>query len=115
MADICRQLTERFEKTVAGKLEMLRNEYDEARRDYADSGYDRYWNRMNRLSTEIEKLEGLLYHLHGTMSPEELRSKKEEKELRGGLAELKRLRMELTDDDFTTPKVNAILKKIDRM
>ncbi|MDE6053391.1 MAG: hypothetical protein K2G55_06470 [Lachnospiraceae bacterium] len=58
------------QKTLNNALEKLRAEYREAQRDYADSGYDRYFNKMNRCEKQIDEIEEYLRPKR-KMSPEE--------------------------------------------
>lgn len=51
------------EKTIARvndildkAMESLRNEYKEAEGNYRDTGWDRYYNKMERIEAEIEEL-----------------------------------------------------------
>ena len=42
--------------TLDHRLEVLNKDYAEARASYNDSGYDRYWNKMQRIEEEINEL-----------------------------------------------------------
>ncbi len=44
-------------KTVETALEKARAAYEEARGSFNDTGYDRYYNRMEKLGREINELE----------------------------------------------------------
>ena len=44
-------------KTVETALEKARAAYEEARGSFNDTGYDRYYNRMEKLEQEINELE----------------------------------------------------------
>ena len=48
------------QKTLNNALEKLRAEYHEAGYDYADSGWDRYFNKMSRLEDQINEIEEYL-------------------------------------------------------
>ena len=48
------------QKTLNNALEKLREEYSEAQYDYADSGSDRYFNKMSRLEDQINEIEKYL-------------------------------------------------------
>lgn len=48
------------QKTLNNALEKLRAEYHEAQYDYADSGWDRYFNKMSCLGDQINEIEEYL-------------------------------------------------------
>lgn len=58
------------QKTLNNALERLQAEYHEARRDYADSGWDRDFNKMNRRENQINEIEEYLRPKR-EMTPEE--------------------------------------------
>jgi hypothetical protein len=45
------------EKTVSAAIEKAKAAYAEADACYRDTGYDRYYNKMNKFGKEIEELE----------------------------------------------------------
>lgn len=47
-------------RTIGNALRKARTNYEEARVSYNQTGYDRYYNKMNRLEQEIEELEAYL-------------------------------------------------------
>lgn len=48
------------QKTLDNALKKLRAEYHEARRDYADSGWDRDYHKMTRREDQINEIEEYL-------------------------------------------------------
>lgn len=46
---------------ITQQMEKNRKEYVEAEASYNDSGYDRYWKKMQRLDTEYGELEAFLH------------------------------------------------------
>lgn len=47
-------------KTVENALNKAKEEYQDAEGSYNDTGYDRYYNKMNRLEKTIEELEAYI-------------------------------------------------------
>lgn len=47
-------------KTVENALNKAKEEYQDAEGSYNDTGYDRYYNKMNRLKKTIEELEAYI-------------------------------------------------------
>ena len=47
-------------KTVGNALNKAKADYEDAKDFYNQTGYDRYYNKMNRLEQEIEELEAYL-------------------------------------------------------
>ncbi|MBP3577485.1 MAG: hypothetical protein J6K15_05170 [Lachnospiraceae bacterium] len=45
------------EKTLKTALEKLKAEYAEAEDFYTDTGYDKYYNKMNKCEAQIEEIE----------------------------------------------------------
>lgn len=48
------------EKELTAALEKLRSEYKEAEDFYNDTGYDRYFNKMQRREMQIDEIEAYL-------------------------------------------------------
>lgn len=48
------------EKVLNAALEKLRSEYKEAEDFYNDTGYDRYFNKMQRREMQIDEIEAYL-------------------------------------------------------
>lgn len=46
---------------ITQAMEKNRKAYDEARGSYGDTGYDRYWNKMNKLDAEYEEFKAFLH------------------------------------------------------
>lgn len=47
-------------KTVENALNKAKEEYQDAESSYNDTGYDRYYNKMNRLEKTIKELEAYI-------------------------------------------------------
>ncbi len=47
-------------RTVENALNKAKEEYQDAKGSYNDTGYDRYYNKMNRLEKTIEELEAYI-------------------------------------------------------
>ena len=52
---------ERAVLRITQAMEKNRNNYVEAKEFYRDTGYDRYWNKMQKLDKEYEELELFLH------------------------------------------------------
>ena len=52
---------ERAVLRITQAMEKNRDEYLNVKRSYADTGYDRYWNKMQRLDIEYEELKSFLH------------------------------------------------------
>lgn len=48
------------EKVLRPALEKLKEEYEEAKEFYRDTGYDRYYNKMQKCENQIEEIERYL-------------------------------------------------------
>lgn len=48
------------EKTLGKALEKLKAECEEAKDFYTDTGYDRYYNKMNKCEAQIDEIEEYL-------------------------------------------------------
>lgn len=48
---------EKVDKLLSAALEKLKNDYHEADYSYRDSGYDRYFNKMEKIQKEIDEIE----------------------------------------------------------
>lgn len=54
-------------------MEKNREAYEEARGSYNDTGYDRYWNKMERLDAEYAELKDFLHTEKTEVRPETIR------------------------------------------
>ena len=53
---------ENYKKKILGTaLEKLKAEYAEAKDFYSDTGYDRYYNKMQKCEAQIDEIEEYLY------------------------------------------------------
>ena len=52
---------ERATAIITKAIEKNRKAYEEADGSYRDTGYDRYWNKMQRLDAEYEELKAFLH------------------------------------------------------
>lgn len=65
---------ERAISRITQAIEKNRKAYEEADGSYRDTGYDRYWNKMQRLDAEYEELKAFLHPQEKTeVSPETIR------------------------------------------
>ena len=51
-------------KTISQALDKAKADYEEARAFFDQTGYDRYYNKMNRLESDIEALEAYIEKDH---------------------------------------------------
>lgn len=59
---------------ITKAMEKNRNAYVEAEESYNDTGYDRYWNKMQKLDIEYEELKAFLHPKEEiNISPETIR------------------------------------------
>lgn len=72
---------------ITQAMEKNRNAYVEASEWYSDTGYDRYWNKMERLDAEYEELKTFLHHEEKSDVPAEVYQERDE--LRQALLNLK--------------------------
>lgn len=49
------------QKILGTAIEKLKAEYDEAKDFYGDTGYDRYFNKMNKCEAELEEIKDYLH------------------------------------------------------
>lgn len=47
---------------ITSLLEKNRKAYEEADKSYRDTGYERYWKRMQSLEKEYEELKAFVFH-----------------------------------------------------
>lgn len=52
---------ERAKIRIKKAMEKNRSDFKEAKGNYADTGYDRYWNKMEKLDAEYEELNVFLH------------------------------------------------------
>lgn len=53
---------ERAVSRITQAVAKNRNAYAEADKNYRDTGYDRYWNKMQKLDIEYEELNAFFLH-----------------------------------------------------
>lgn len=96
------------------EIARLKEEYDEAQGNYGDTGYDRYYKKMCKTEDAIEELEKFLYG--DAMAKDKARRYENMyNELKEGLYFVNKMIDNLTDDDFTSPRVNEIINHLQRM
>lgn len=49
------------QKTIGTAIEKMKAEYADAKDSYNDTGYDRYFNKMQKREAEIQELENYLH------------------------------------------------------
>lgn len=90
------------------RLSLLREIYHEAKRSYQDTGYDRYYKAMEKIDEEIDELE--IFKECGQPVIQHL--EQENQRLREKMSRLREMYSEITEDDFTSPRVDSLLKFI---
>lgn len=93
------------------EIEKLGAKREEAEGNYRDTGYGRYYNKMIECDETIEELENFI---NGHVE-EANRYKRLYHELNDRLFFVRKMVNNLTDDDFTSPRVNEILKEVARL
>jgi NAD-dependent DNA ligase len=68
------------------RIEKAKEEYMEAEGSYRDTGYDRYFNKMQRLEKEIDEIEGFM---HKNDNPVNVSGYKELQELKEQVMKIK--------------------------
>lgn len=58
---------------ITQAIEKNRKAYTEADANYRDTGYDRYWNKMQKLDAEYEELKTFIHGEKVDVTPETLR------------------------------------------
>lgn len=72
-------------KTLESEINKLTQEYVEAGMNFRDTGYDRYYNKMQRLEAELHELQEY------SMSSEAIeKAKNEQKKMEAELAKIKK-------------------------
>lgn len=56
------------EKVLKPALEKLKAEHEEAEDSYRDTGYDRYYKKMQKCESQIEEIEQYFQRKYGTHS-----------------------------------------------
>lgn len=108
------KVIEKCKELCAKELEKLNVQYDEALMNYQDTGYDRYYNKMGKVEKEIEELEAFI-NGDAIAKGEAARYKRMYKELTDNLFYVNKMLDNLTDDDFTSPRVNQIIDQLQKM
>lgn len=62
---------------ITQAMERNRKQYVDADASYRDTGYDRYWNKMQRLDIEYDELKTFLHGDTIEVTPETIRKLKE--------------------------------------
>lgn len=105
--DKCKELCQK-------ELDKLNNAYDEALMNYQDTGYDRYYNKMGKVEEQIEELTKFIDG-DAIAKSEASRYKRMYKEIKDNLYFINAMLDNLTDDDFTSPRVNQIIDQLQKM
>lgn len=103
-------------REIVKAMEKAKKGYDEAEDSYRDSGYDRYFKKMEKYEKEIEELEE---YLHGTKSKGEEISVDQYKEYKEMKEDLKNLASKFfyMFKDFNlpdTPEIQGIQRILDK-
>ena len=65
---------ERAISRITQAMEKNRNAYEEAKGSYRDTGYDLYWNKMQKLDAEYDELEAFIHQKEEvSVAPETIR------------------------------------------
>ena len=96
------------------ELNKLNEAYDEALMNYQDTGYDRYYNKMGKIENQIEELEKFI-NGDSIAKDEARRYKKMYGEIKDALFYVNKMIDNLTDEDFTSPRVNSIIDYLQKM
>ena len=100
---------------ITQEMEKNRKAYCEAEEGYRDTGYDRYWNKMQRLDKDYSELKGFL----GLDKLDELeRAEKEKtnlyaenKQLKHFISEAKSMMDYIKADYWSDPQVMRLYEK----
>lgn len=68
---------ERAVLKITQAMEKNRKQYVEADDNYRDTGYDRYWNKMQKLDIEYDELKTFLHGEKIEVTPETIRKLRE--------------------------------------
>ena len=100
---------------ITQEMERNRNAYNEASEWYRDTGYDRYWNKMERLEKEYEELKAFLGlktdDEKNTIEAENKRLYSENKELKRFISEANSLMSYIHADYWSDPQVTKLYEK----
>ena len=114
MASKAEKTIERCKEICHKQISKFEEEYLEAEGNYRDLGYDRYYNKMERLKDEINKLEcfadSVSVWRDAAMTYKHQIDKNELT-----MMQIKSLIKQLTDDDFTSPRIAELIEKFRRL
>ncbi len=98
---------------ITQAMERNRKLYDEADGNYKDTGYDRYWNKMEKLDAEYEELKAFLHQeMRVDVRPETLRKLDElQQKVKSIKSKWDYLRRDLPDT-VDTIRIDKIFKDI---
>lgn len=68
---------ERAVLRITQAMERNRKSYSEADKNYKDTGYDRYWNKMQKLDIEYEELKSFIHVDKMEVTPETIKKLRE--------------------------------------
>ncbi|MFR1844645.1 MAG: hypothetical protein ACLTLQ_19380 [[Clostridium] scindens] len=98
---------------ITQEMERNRKDYNETADCYRDTGYDRYWDKMERLEKEYEELKSFLGLNSSTQnaSAESTRLYAENKELKRFINDAKSLMTYIHADYWSDPQVQRLYEK----
>lgn len=98
---------------IVQAMEKNRNTYNEAADYYRDTGYDRYYNKMERLDREYEELKAFIgSEEKELLENENTQQYKEIKELKRLITEIKSLVTYIHADYWSNPQVERLHEKL---
>lgn len=100
---------------ITKAIEKNRKDYCEAKGNYKDTGYDRYYNKMQKLDKEYEELKVFLgvdkIEKSNMLESENTRLYAENKELKRFISEAKSLIDYINADYWSDPQVGRLYEK----
>lgn len=94
--------------------EKFVNEFLESEGNYRDTGYDRYYNKMEKLKDEINKLECFVDST-SIWRDQAMSYKRQLEKDEMTMMQIKSLINQLTDEDFTSPRISELIEKFRRL
>ena len=108
-------IIEKEKLKIAKEMEKNRQTHAEAEEFYRDTGYDRYWNKMQRLDKEYDELKSFIGldkdDNNRMLESENQRLYEENKKLKEFIKEAKSLMDYIHADYWSDPTVNRLHEK----
>lgn len=105
---------ERCRELCAKEEAKLKEKYHEAQMNYQDTGISRYYNQMCKYEDALEELEKFINGAD-IAKADAKRYKRMYEELSDSLYYIRTMMNNLTDEDFTSPRVAEILNQLARL